>query len=147
MTTGVGKRSARETLAKLARESKNKHGEQTLAFQLQSSKLPVAEREYRFADAALGRKWRFDFAWPEYHIAVEIDGGTWSGGRHVRGSGARSDSEKFSTAAALGWRVIRLTTEMVEDGSGLMLIEAAFGQGEVRAPVARLVQGTRSKGG
>ncbi len=45
--------------------------------------LPEPEREYRFAQEALGRKWRFDFSWPEYRVAVELDGGTWVRGRHV----------------------------------------------------------------
>src|SRR5687768_16750315 len=29
------------------------------------------------------RRWRFDFAWPELKVAVECDGGTFTGGRHV----------------------------------------------------------------
>lgn len=68
------------------------------------------EREYRFHPE---RKWRFDFAWPEHMLAVEIDGGAWTGGRHVRGSGFTRDCEKMTEAALMGWRVLRLTPKMV----------------------------------
>ena len=50
------------------------------------------------------RRWRFDFAWPDAQVAVEIDGG-----RH-----ASSDREKLSAAAVLGWRVLRFSTQQVE---------------------------------
>lgn len=67
-------------------------------------------REYHFSRE---RNWRFDFAFPETKVAVEIDGGSWSGGRHNRGSGFAKDCEKFNAAAADGWRVFRFTTQMV----------------------------------
>ena len=35
-------------------------------------KIPPATREYKFLD---DRRFRFDFAWPNAGIAVEIDGG------------------------------------------------------------------------
>lgn len=70
-------------------------------------------REYQFAPH---RKWRFDFAWPEKKIAVEIEGGTWSAGRHTRGTGFAADCEKYNAAALHGWRVLRFTGEMVRAG-------------------------------
>lgn len=42
-------------------------------------------------------------------MAVEIDGGVWTGGRHVRGAGFVRDCDKLNEAAALGWRVLRFT--------------------------------------
>ena len=66
--------------------------------------LPVPEREYRF-DAE--RRWRFDFAWPALKIAVEIEGGVWIRGRHVRPVGYLGDLEKYNRAVVLGWRVLR----------------------------------------
>lgn len=39
---------------------------------LKSSKLPQPVREKKFHPI---RRWRFDFAWPENLVAVEIDGG------------------------------------------------------------------------
>lgn len=66
--------------------------------------LPEPVPEYRFHEA---RKWRFDYAWPERKIAVEIDGGVFVQGRHNRGAGYRKDTEKLNAAAELGWRVMR----------------------------------------
>lgn len=72
-------------------------------------------RELEFA-RAIGRKWRFDFAWPARHVALEVEGGTWTGGAHTRGAHFESDCEKYAIAAIQGWRVIRATTDQVRTG-------------------------------
>jgi very-short-patch-repair endonuclease len=91
--------------------------EATFAGQLQILGVPTPEREYHFARHQ-ARQWRFDFAWPERKIAVEVEGGTWTGGAHTRGAHFESDAEKYNAAAALGWRVLRFTTDMVDDWRG-----------------------------
>jgi len=73
--------------------------------------LPEPEREYRFAPP---RRFRFDFAWPDKLIAVELEGGVWSRGRHVRGKGYESDCEKYNLAQSLGWSVYRFTAGMLD---------------------------------
>lgn len=65
------------------------------------------------------RKWRFDFAWrtekyKEGAIAVEIEGGIWNYGGHVRGSGFLRDAEKYNEATRLGWRIYRFTPQQME---------------------------------
>lgn len=82
-------------------------------------------KEYRFHPTRL---WRFDVAFPEQRVAVEIDGGVWSGGRHVRGAGYIADCEKLAEAAILGWRVLRVPTQWVTSGAALRLIERALGR-------------------
>lgn len=72
---------------------------------------PAPVTEHRFASP---RRWRFDFAWPEQMVAVELEGGVWTGGRHTRGAGFEADCEKYNEAFALGWRVFRLTGKMLE---------------------------------
>lgn len=91
--------------------------------QLAAADLPAPVREYRFAP---GRRWRFDLAWPERALAVEVEGGTWSGGRHTRPAGFRGDVEKYNSAALMGWAVLRVTADMVRDGSALALLEQAL---------------------
>lgn len=71
---------------------------------------PQLEAEYKFHPK---RRWRFDFCHRQSRIAIELEGGTWTGGRHVRGSGFERDCEKYNAAALLGWRVFRLTGGML----------------------------------
>lgn len=90
-------------------------GEEAFALHCRVEKLhPVREFEFHSE-----RKWRFDFAFPDKKIAVEIEGGVWSAGRHNRGSGFITDIDKYNSAAILGWRVMRYTTEMVESGQAI----------------------------
>lgn len=72
---------------------------------------PEPEPEHRFHPE---RKWRLDFAWPHYKTSVEIEGGIWSEGRHVRGYGFEADCEKYNYAQLFGWVVLRFTPQMLE---------------------------------
>ena len=100
--------------------------ETTFALQLRSLGLPEPEREYQFAKA-MGRRWRFDFAWPDAMLAAEVEGGVWVRGRHTRGAGFTADCEKYAEAALLGWTVLRFTREQVESGYALECVERAMG--------------------
>lgn len=66
------------------------------------------EKEFRFHST---RRWRFDYAFPILKIAVEVDGGVWTGGRHINPAGYINDMEKLNNAAAMGWLVLRITTD------------------------------------
>lgn len=79
--------------------------------------------EHRFAPP---RRWRFDLADPETRMAVEIDGATWTAGRHTRGKGFAADCEKANVATARGWRLFRLTTEQASDPLMVELILGAW---------------------
>ncbi len=52
------------------------------------------------------RKWRFDFAWPDKKIAVEVVGGLYVQGGHNRAERIRRDVEKLNTVVSEGWRVL-----------------------------------------
>ena len=67
----------------------------------------------------VGKDWRFDFSWPEYKLAVEIEGGVFVRGRHSRGAGFTKDCVKYNSAALKGWRVLRFTTQHVQQGYAL----------------------------
>lgn len=73
-----------------------------------------------------GRRWRLDFAWPEFLIALEIEGGTFNLGRHTRPIGFEKDCEKYNAAALLGWTVLRVTGAMVKDGRALATVQTAL---------------------
>ena len=94
--------------------------EELLGQHIKLSGLPVPAREYRFHPR---RRWRFDFAWPRYKVAVEIDGGIYNRGRHVRGSGFERDAEKRNAAVMAGWRVLHFTPRHVKSGSAVQAIE------------------------
>lgn len=92
-------------------------------FQLESRGLFGAVAEYRFAAP---RNWRFDFAFPALHLAIEIEGAAHAGGRHTTGTGFTADCEKYSAAAILGWSVIRATGEQVKSGQAISWTIAAL---------------------
>lgn len=91
-------------------------GEETFSLQCQAYKFRP-EREFRFCE---GRKWAFDFAFPDQMIAIEIEGGTNYGkSRHSYGVGFENDARKYNAATALGWKVYRYTTAMVQRGEAI----------------------------
>lgn len=79
-------------------------------------------REFLFAHP---RKWRADFLIAGHDLLIEVEGGTWNGGRHTSGKGYRNDCEKYNAAVLLGYRVLRFTADMVRDGC-LDVIEEAM---------------------
>jgi hypothetical protein len=86
---------------------------------------PEPEAEFRFHPS---RRWRWDVAWVDERVALEFQGGVWTGGRHVRGKGFTADCEKFATGAALGWRVLPVTPSQVADGSLFAWLDLIFGE-------------------
>lgn len=56
-------------------------------------------------------------------ILIEVEGGIWSGGRHTRGKGYIGDMEKYNEAAAMGYKVLRFSTEQVKSGLAIQQIE------------------------
>ena len=107
--------------AAIRRETHDDAG--VLAGQCKQAGLPEPVREHRFHGT---RRWRFDLAWPSRMLAVEVDGGTWIGGRHTSGSGFEADCEKLNEALCLGWRTLRVTPRHVEDGRALQWVTRAL---------------------
>lgn len=99
--------------------------EEMFAVHVRASDLPAPAREYQFDTA---RRWRFDFAWPDAMIAVEVEGGTHAGGRHTRGDGYARDCEKYNAAALAGWRLLRFPGEHVRSGVAIATVLRAFGR-------------------
>lgn len=74
--------------------------------------IPTPVREFKFHPT---RKFKIDFAFIRERLAVEIDGGTYSRGRHVRPEGYRRDCEKGNLLTLNGWRTLRFTSDMLDD--------------------------------
>lgn len=112
--------------------------EDSLYRQLWIAGMPTPEREYRFGAAAAGgpgkglrarlaeaglKDWRFDMAWPNLMLAVEVEGGAWVGGRHTRGKGFLEDLRKYQAAQMMGWTVYRTAGELIKSGEAVNTIE------------------------
>lgn len=101
---------------------------------LKFAKLPMPthgqgceNKEYIFHPT---RKWRFDFCWLDQKVAVEYQGLNWK--RDADNSGHQSivglmdDCEKFTEASLLGWTLILITAESVNNGQAVGWIERAL---------------------
>jgi hypothetical protein len=97
---------------------------------LEHAGLPLGEAQYPFVP---GRQHRFDRAWPDHMVAVEIQGGVYSDDGHGRKSIVARDCLKLSLAAAFGWRCLPVTRQMIEDGTAINLLVRALGLEAKRA--------------
>jgi very-short-patch-repair endonuclease len=57
------------------------------------------------------RKWRVDFLDEKHKIAIEIEGGVYTRGRHTRPSGFIADCEKYNQLSICGYRLLRYATK------------------------------------
>lgn len=80
-------------------------------------------KEYKFHPV---RKWRFDYAIPSALVALEVEGGVWTGGRHINPKGFLGDMEKYNTATLMGWSVYRTTPDDLYTGKTLDLLKTAI---------------------
>ncbi len=82
--------------------------------------------EYKFTNS---RKWKFDFAWPELKIAVELHGisdSSGGGGRHLRPIGFTNDREKMNDAGIQGWIILEITTISLKSNIPFLQLLRAF---------------------
>jgi len=113
------KTAAQRQVAQLQEEARRA----SLVRQCRIYGVPDPVFEFRFHPS---RKWRLDLAWPERQVAGEIEGGTWTRGRHTRPLGFRKDVEKYNALAAAGWRLVRGTTDQVKDGAFFQALAAVL---------------------
>jgi len=103
--------------------SKKSSAEQKLLYQMQTMELPTPESEFKFSN---DRKWRFDFAWYDVMLAVEVEGGVFNQGRHTRPKGFENDCVKYNEAAIMGWTVLRYPITLINSGFAVKQIEEAY---------------------
>ena len=110
--------SGQSSPRKKSSSSKRKRSslEKSAAEKLKAEGIRNYQEEYQFHET---RRWRFDFAWPEQMVALEIEGGVWRGakGGHTSGVGFTKDCEKYNTATVMGWKVLRVVGAQIRDGS------------------------------
>lgn len=125
-------KAARDSAAKKKPSKKSRH-EDALEAELKARGFPMHARHYRFAKAAIGRQWHFDFAFLDLKIAIEVEGlvvrriggQMVSMGRHANVAGFREDCLKYAWAAVLGWTVLRFEQSQIK-GDGIDMIERLF---------------------
>ncbi len=73
------------------------------------------------------RTWRFDWAFihGSAKVAIEIQGGIFTQGRHVRGAALLKEFEKLNAAAEMGWRILFVTPEQFARGDCLAMVQRA----------------------
>lgn len=102
------------------------HLERSLYLLLKSEGLlNGVTREFRFHPE---RKWRFDFAWPDLKVAVEVHGGIWMTGRsgHASGTGRARDAEKLNEATIHGWSLLEVTSNHIANGRAVEWIRTTL---------------------
>ena len=155
---------ALETARKAKAEADREKWITMFRFQARALQLPPWREEYRFAADLVGwnvdrepgerlrvnrtlrpllraaelKDWRFDVAWPELKIAVEIDGAIGTG-RHTRREGFISDAQKDNMATAYGWRVFRFPGQEIKSGSAVALLARVIRPGPLFMPLERRV--------
>ena len=82
----------------------------------------LVKQNYRFHPK---RRFELDVAIPSAMLGIEVDGfgAGGHGGGHQSPKGFIRDREKDLEAACLGWRVIRVATAQVRDGSAWRYLE------------------------
>lgn len=110
---------------------KSGYNQRVVSAYFQECGLPAPEFEFKFHPE---RKWRFDVAWPEdakrwggHNVAIEVQGGLFSSGRHNRGAAMLKEYEKLNEAAAMGWRVLFVQPRDLCTSETVKLIKRCLG--------------------
>ena len=99
--------------------------ERLFYWQIKSIRLELPTQQYKFCAT---KKWSADFAWVKRRIIVEVEGGIWVNGRHVRPLGFIADCWKYNWATQHGWQLFRFPSDWVKSGDALNLIEEILKQ-------------------
>lgn len=95
------------------------------------ARLALALRAHRIEHAREfslpGRAFRWDFAFPQARLLVEVQGGIWRGkGAHNTGQAITRDCEKAAYAAMHGWRTFGVTGRQIDSGEAVQWISVAL---------------------
>jgi hypothetical protein len=65
-------------------------------------------KEYKFCKE---RKWKIDYYLPDLNAAIEVEGGVWSGGRHINPKGFLNDIDKYNAITMAKIDLLRIDTD------------------------------------
>lgn len=85
--------------------------------------LPEPVMEYKFLP---DRKYRADFAWPDFRLLLEVEGGVFNSKAHGSVTGILRDMEKYTLAAVHGYRVLRVLPNDLCRNTTVALIKGAL---------------------
>ena len=105
--------SPRNRYATIMRQADSDKLEQALLTQVKQVGIPTPVRQYKISEE---RGYIWDFAWPNYKLLVEVQGGTWTQGAHARPGGITRDCEKLNLAVLHGWYQLNFTSDMIKKG-------------------------------
>jgi hypothetical protein len=131
---------------RLLRQAEGSQLEAVFDLQARAHGIEGLVPDYRFHP---DRKWELDRALPSLKLGVEIQGGihgrpvtcnhchrivqrTLANGRiipvrqgmgHSTGTGIQRDIDKLNAAQELGWQVVLLSADMIENGAGIALLQ------------------------
>jgi len=115
------------------RRNRNARFEEQLAFEIRAHRLPEPLQQHRWAldlTTATGRPRQFkaDFAWPDYRLICEVQGGLWmrGGGGHSHPMHIEKDIERQQCAVLLNWYLLPVTTDEVKQGRAIALVIRAL---------------------
>jgi len=91
-----------------------------LLAQIRMVELPEPIREYK---AIEGRQFRFDFAWPNRNLLIEVHGAIFVKGGHSSGVGIMRDHSKHNLATLAGWRILYVNSATIDSGEAIRDIE------------------------
>lgn len=96
--------------------------EVALELQLKAKRFPKPATEFHFLE---DRNFRFDFAWPDRKIAVEVQGT-----QHRIRDRFHADIEKRALALLAGWRVLEVSGRAVRDGRAIQWLRTLMRSGK-----------------
>lgn len=117
-----------QALVKSAKKQKDKERIEAIHRQfmdwLNANKIAFV-KEYKFCKE---RKWKIDYYLPDLNAAIEVEGGVWSGGRHVNPKGFLKDMEKYNAITMAKIQLLRIDTDRLNSAyfKGLILILKNF---------------------
>lgn len=106
-------------------QADRKAKEALIAAHAKAHGLPCPFFEYEFHTH---RKWRLDlmFSVNFKRVAVEIQGGLFTQGRHVRGRALLDEYEKLNEANIAGYCVLLVTPQQIDSGEAWALVRRAL---------------------